>query len=420
MKQPDWKAMKKAFKNKKQDQEKPSKRTSWRTAIQHWCRVRRSTWQKTHSPAHRRAWSQVQTVGCVVLLVLNLLLLGVSGAAKGQELLAEHQMRRQMDAILAQQGILCGSSVYHTMETCPQAYTLRADSSVQKTFARNLLTGSVVTIAKGSNTQWEGDNGTVEWSQSGAVHAEVELHAVVIPQSEEEAESIVKDMLEQAGIAVRQNQLSVTQDEAGYIVEVKQEINKTELVDCGLTVTIAEGNLFTIEGVWCTGTAEPVTIRALENYSASKAMFQFVASQGAVGQIISVQPAYVLSDKSGGRFTTIPCWRFSTDSGDFVLNILTGNVVTASDLTPADTVDTGTEADGQDPAQQPETNDGEPDEEQPVTGGVTDSTDDGQTDAVDDPVALPEENTDDGADSDQDIPYDEQPSYTGGLWDADG
>ena len=51
-----------------------------------------------------------------------------------------------------------------------------------------------------------------------------------------------------------------------------------------------------------------------------------------MGQIISVQPAYVLSDRSGGRFTAIPCWRFATDNGEYILNILTGEVAETENL----------------------------------------------------------------------------------------
>ena len=75
-----------------------------------------------------------------------------------------------------------------------------------------------------------------------------------------------------------------------------------------------------------------MTIRALKSYSAEQVLLTFVQSQEAVGQIISVQPAYVLSDRSGGRFTAIPCWRFTTDKGEYILNILTGEVAATENL----------------------------------------------------------------------------------------
>ena len=234
--------------------------------------------------------------------------------------------------MLAQKGILCGSSVYHTLETCPQAYTLRMDEEVQEAFTRTLLTGTIDTEAKGSVTAWNGDNGTVEWSSSGEVNAQVRLPAVMEPQDVEQAEEVVYDLLKQAGISVRRDQIETEQNETSYIVTVWQEIRRTELAGCRLQFTIAPENRFTIEGIWCTGTAEPMTIRALKSYSAEQVLLTFVQSQSSVGQIISVQPAYVLSDRSGGRFTAIPCWRFATDNGEYILNILTGEVAETENL----------------------------------------------------------------------------------------
>ncbi|MCD8355023.1 MAG: hypothetical protein LUE11_00410 [Clostridia bacterium] len=281
---------------------------------------------------HRPAWDRVKSACIYVLLACNIVLLAVFGTVKGYDAWRSHQTRSRMDSLLAQQGILCGSSVYHTLENCPQAYTLRTDNSMQKALVRTLLTGTVTTEAKGSTTAWNGDNGTVEWAPSGAITASVKLSAVVEPQSAEQAADVVKDLLKKAGISVRSDQITAEDDDSGYIVTVWQEIKGTELVGCSLQFIFAPGNVITVDGIWCAGTPEPLQVRALENYSAQQVLFEFVSAQGAVGQIISVQPAYVLSDKSGGRFATIPCWRFSTDSGDFILNILTGDVVATADL----------------------------------------------------------------------------------------
>ncbi|MDD6611759.1 MAG: hypothetical protein PUE91_06105 [Clostridiales bacterium] len=299
-----------------------------------------------HMPAQSRntrrpAWDGVKNVWIAVLLAMNLLLLAVLGAVNGYDAWLSYRTRARLDSMLAQKGILCGSSVYHTLETCPQAYTLRTDDEVQEAFTRALLTGTVDTEARGSVTAWNGDNGTVEWSPSGAVTAQVRLPAVIEPQDTEQAEEVVYGLLKQAGISVRRDQIETQENETGYIVTVWQEIRRTELAGCRLQFTIAPGNQFTIEGTWCTGTAEPMTIRALKSYSAEQVLLTFVQSQEAVGQIISVQPAYVLSDRSGGRFTAIPCWRFTTDKGEYILNILTGEVAATENLD----IDASTEPD---------------------------------------------------------------------------
>lgn len=298
-------------------------------SLQAWRKRRESA---DAGPVRRPPWDRVKTVWIALLLGMNLLLLAVLGVVHGYDAWLSAQTRVGMDSMLAQKGILCGSSVYHTLETCPQAYTLRMDEEVQEAFTRTLLTGTIDTEAKGSVTAWNGDNGTVEWSSSGEVNAQVRLPAVMEPQDVEQAEEVVYDLLKQAGISVRRDQIETEQNETGYIVTVWQEIRRTELAGCRLQFTIAPENRFAIEGIWCTGTAEPMTIRALKSYSAEQVLLTFVQAQSSVGQIISVQPAYVLSDRSGGRFTAIPCWRFATDNGEYILNILTGEVAETENL----------------------------------------------------------------------------------------
>lgn len=293
------------------------------------------TWfkrQKSLSSHTVHPWDRVKTVWIAVLLVMNVLLLAVLGVVHGYDAWLSAQTRARLDSVLAQKGILCGSSVYHTLKTCPQAYSLRMDDEVQEAWIRTLLTGTIDTEAKGSVTAWHGDNGTVEWSSSGTVHAQVHLPKVIQPQNVDQAEKVVYNLLKQTGISIDHDQMEVEQNETGYIVTAWQEIDGAELAGCRLQFTIAAENQVTIEGAWCTGSAEPMTIRALKRYSAEETLLTFIREQESVTQIVQVKPAYILSDRSGGRFTAIPCWRFATDTEEYVLNILTGEVITAERL----------------------------------------------------------------------------------------
>lgn len=294
-------------------------------------------WRKLRKRTHvcskdYKPWDSVKTTWIALLLAMNIVLLAVLGVVNGYDAWLSVRTRAGMDSILAQKGILCGSSVYKILETCPEAYTLRMDNNKQDALTNVLLKGTVDTEAKGNVTAWHGDNGTVEWSVSGQVNAHVQLTEVIAPQDVEQAQKVVYDLLNQAGFAVRRDQMETIQNESGYVVAVRQEIGGTELIGCSMQFTIAPENRFTIEGAWCTGTVQPMTIRALESYSAEQVLLTFAQAQETIGQIVSVQPTYVLSDRSGGRFTAIPCWQFTTDNGDYVLNILTGEVADAKNL----------------------------------------------------------------------------------------
>lgn len=337
-----------------------------------------------------RPWGGVKNAAIAALLAVNLVLLAALGCAKGYDAWLKHNTHKQIDSMLAQQGILCGSSVYRTMETVPQAYTLRADEGAQKQLAQTLLRGDIKTEAKGSAAVWSRDNGTVSWAQSGKLDASVQLSDVEAPQNTDQAVKVVAQLLQQAGFSVPEKQIAATQDNTGFAVSVQQEISGTELIGCSLDITIAPENIFTVTGTWCTGTAQPLEIRALKTYSEQQALFQFLAANSGAGQIVNVQAAYVLSDRSGGRFAAIPCWRFSTDQGDYILNILTGEVVTAESLGETGQLDDGSGAGSgsapdagsgtvQADSELPDLDAADTDTAEPVDSNTTDSTFDAGT-----------------------------------------
>lgn len=282
------------------------------------------------------AWGSVKRVWIVLLAVCNVLLLTILLGGKAFDAMQTIHARAQMDSLLAQRGVTCGSSVHQTLSECPSVYTLHMDSGMQQSFADAMLSGTVkVSAQKGNTTAWIGENGMVNWTSSGAVTGSFALNDQPQPRSAEEAEQLVCSLLKQAGISVREDQVTATQQETEYRIKIRQDIGTTELLGCYLLFTIAEGNETTLDGKWCTGETQALTVRALESYSSHQVLFQLIEAQPTITQIISAQPAYVLSDKSGGRFTSIPCWRFSTDAGEFVLNILSGDVVASSDIDAA-------------------------------------------------------------------------------------
>ncbi len=291
-------------------------------------------WLRRRLAGRPSAWRRVKTTAIVVLLLLNAVLLAASLGTNGYARYLASQKHDQMDALLSERGVTCGGSVYDSLADYPQPYAIRMDSAVQDAFARVLLTGDVKTEAdKGNATVWTGENGTLRWTASGDVSGEMTLSGQAQPTQLEDAEALVQKLLDKSGMEVRSENITVSQNtQNAYEVEVTQHIGTTELLGCSLTMTIGENNETTLEGKWCAGEAQPMTVRALRTYSPEQMIFQLLEEQPDITQIISVQPVYVLSDRSGGRFTVIPCWRFSADTGDYVLNILTGDVVASADV----------------------------------------------------------------------------------------
>lgn len=280
-------------------------------------------------------WNRVKTVCIAVLFVCNVVLLAVSGCMAAYDAYVSHQTSIRMDDMLAGRGIVCGSSVYTVLEDYPEVYTVRADTAWQEAFARGLLDGTVTARPEKGNTMvWEGGNGSVSWTASGHLNAQIILYGEPELTAEDQAQKQLRRVLSDAGLDIPTQWMETTATDSGFSVKIRQELEGVELLGGGLTAELTPQNQLTITGSWCTGEPEQMNVRALETYSAEKVLFQLTGGELTFTQIISVQPVYVLSDKSGGRFTTIPCWRFSTDSGDYVLNILTGDVVASADLNP--------------------------------------------------------------------------------------
>lgn len=296
--------------------------------------------RKLHLPMRKKQhknriypWKRVKTAAICVLLACNILLLAVSGFGKLQQTRTQSRTQKQMEAILAQKGIVCGSSVYQTLREKPQAYAMTMDSTQQEKLAQALLRGDVkAQPEKGNTTVWTGSNGTLSWSAAGDVTGEMELNDQVQPTSREDAEDMIYSLFHKA-LGISKDQVSGSQpDTDRFLVEVTQRFDDLDIIGIKLTVTILPDNQVSIQGKWYPGTPETLYLSALDSYSAEKVLFQFIAADTGIAQIISVQPVYVLSDKSGGRFTLLPCWRISADKGDYVINVLTGDVAASSEI----------------------------------------------------------------------------------------
>ena len=288
-----------------------------------------------HTPRKRLAtWKKAKTTCLIVLVICNLLLLAVFAASGIQSYRTQSRTRAQMDAMLSEKGIICGRSVYQSLRTQPQAYSLRMDSAEQERFSGAFLTGEVAARPDKSNTTiWSGSNGSISWSASGDISGEVDLTDQPEPTDSDEVRNLVLKLFRAANISLKKDQITINQPSAGdFEAKIKQKFGGMEVLGVELSVTIQTGNHIKLSGKWYTGTPETLYLRGLDAYSPEKIIFQLVQANTGLAQIISVQPVCVLSDKSGGRFMVLPCWRVTADNGDFVLNILTGDVVASSEI----------------------------------------------------------------------------------------
>jgi hypothetical protein len=318
------------------------------------------------------------------LLVCNLILLLVIAVIGVRHSLRIREQNRQLTELLSEQGVTCGSSVYTSLLEEKTAYTVHTDTEAQEAFCRQFLDEDADSSAQsGGSLVWSSSAGTITWNSSGTVSGTIDWSDVRIPEDRAKAEKLIARRMKAAGINIKQTAFdSVTSDD-GFIIRVQEGVDGKNLQDCELKFELSRSGSLLISGRWCFGTPEQVVMDELDNSTPEDILLALVSQNPEITQIMRAQKIYILSDKSGGRFTILPCWKITTDQGDFLLDPLTG--------LPAESAD---DADTEPFSNEPDTSNSSQDELRPGTN------DDSQTDATEDNDSdwITSESEDDGMD----------------------
>lgn len=259
------------------------------------------------------------------LVVCNLILLAVIAAFGVSGKLRIQEQNQQLMTLLERRGVRCGSSVYEALLEEKNAYTVHTDTAAQEAFCTSFLGAEVTAEARsGGSIVWSGERGSIEWTRGGSVSGTVDWPEQTIPADMEDAERQISSYMKQAGIDIGQTAFATVQDPTGYIIRVQEGVDGKNLEGCEMKFELSREGVLTISGRWCFGEPEKIVMDELDDSSPEDILLSLINQDSGITEIIRAQRVYVLSDKSGNRFTILPCWRITTDQGAYVIDPLTG------------------------------------------------------------------------------------------------
>lgn len=259
------------------------------------------------------------------LVVCNLILLAVIAVFGVSGKLRIREQSQQLTALLERRGVRCGSSVYEALLEEKTAYTVHTDTAAQEAFCTSFLGENVSSEARSGGTiVWSGEHGSIEWTRGGSVSGTADWLDQALPEDIDEAEKRISACMKQAGIDVGQTAFATVQDTTGYIIRVQEGVDGKNLEGCEMKFELSREGSLVISGKWCFGEPEEVVMDELDDSSPEDILLSLVNQNSDITEIVRAQRVYVLSDKSGNRFTILPCWRITTDQGAYVIDPLTG------------------------------------------------------------------------------------------------
>ncbi len=276
------------------------------------------------------------------LLVCNLVLLAVIAVFAIRGAMRISEQGQQTAALLESRGVSLSGNAYRALLQEKRAYTLRTDVDAQEQFCRSMLGTDLESRASsGGSICWESDRGSVTWEIEGTVSGTADLSEYGTATDEQSAERMVSERLRAAGVNLRQTAMEAVENDGVLTVRVQEGISGRNLSGCELRFDLKEDGTVTISGQWCLGEPEPVELEALNESTPADILLALLRVHSNVTQVTAVQQVYVLTNRSGGRFTIHPCWKLTTDQGDFLMDPLTGEEVSEDAVRkPTDTTAT--------------------------------------------------------------------------------
>ena len=260
---------------------------------------------------------------CNVVLLATIAVFGVRGAIRTS------QQSRETITLLQSRGVEISGGVYRSLLEKKTAYTLRTDVDAQEKFCRGVLGKTLDShAASGGSINWKSDAGNITWDIEGTVNGTVTLAEDSVPQDADSAKAVVTKWLHYGGINLRQTAVEASNDGEMLLVRVQEGVKGRNLSGCELKFETSSTGMVTISGQWCFGDPQPVEMKALNDSTPADILLAAVNAHSDVTQVTAAQQVYILTNRSGGRFSIHPCWKLTTDKGDVVIDPLTGEEVT--------------------------------------------------------------------------------------------
>ena len=268
-------------------------------------------------------WSKLKTIILLMLVGVNLFLLGLVGLRATQGAFYADETRQAVVQVLERGGIsFLPEQVPDDLSLPPLTNTRNRDS--EEAIAQ-LLLGSVTQTGESDlRPSYTGENGTAEFSMNGTFTITLTGESWTCPPGQTISQAS-QACLEQMGFQAGEEQL-FTQGDTTWATYC-QMWEGAPVFSCQVTLLWEGTTLTQIEGSRLSGETEADSSRAL--LSTPTVLMRFLAGVSQDGyicsQIRSMDGGYLASGSTRSVQLT-PVWRIATDTGDYYVDAVTGDI----------------------------------------------------------------------------------------------
>ena len=272
--------------------------------------------------------SRIKTIVIIILALLNGFLLVLSGGRRLED--ARSQERARTDAI----EVIHSNGISLEEEIVPKQMELRPmqaarDPIRESAFASELLGTEVTGEHRGGEVyRYANASGSVQFHSTGEVLVQFEpgLYPLEGEDAAEHAAAVA------ALLDCRTQALESSVENGTGTVVLVQTLEDVSVLDCRLTAHYVDGDLLRLQGVRLPGRS--VTLEAGSPISVATALIRLYNGLKEMGDIYSeiesIQWAYSMELERSGTVHLIPVWKVRTDTGDYLLDTMTGRLSRAA------------------------------------------------------------------------------------------
>lgn len=265
------------------------------------------------------------------LLFCNAVMLAVIGFFAVRDQMRIGRETDQLLQLMESRKVTCNEDVYRLLLKDKTAYTIHVDIDQQNAFCQELLGESTESGAQyGGAIDWSGEYGEINWTTDGTVTGTIDLSRYGAVKDAESARKRIVKLLKKSGMDMNQTASKASEEEDGVTVRVQQGVKGRNLESCELKFVFDENAKVALSGKWCFGEPEEAQIDKLNDSTPADILLAVLSSNSSIQTVQNARQVYVLTNKSGGRFTATPCWKVTTNVGDYIIDPVTLTAVDPS------------------------------------------------------------------------------------------
>lgn len=265
-------------------------------------------------------WSKIKNIIILILLTTNVLLLGLLIYRDSASRVQNTELLTDAVTILADNGVHLSQDLVPADSSLP-LMSMERDLSLEAALAERLL-GPCQSEASGTTYTYVSSSGSAIFRSTG------DFVVTYSTQGGPKADTSLADhalgLLESAGLSCQLT--GEAQREGQPQVILCQLWNDVQVFSCQITLTYDQQTLQSIQGRrLMSAQGRPLTQSMLSPPTVLVRFLSAIISEGEVcNEILQIQPGYLMNVSLTEPITLRPTWRLTTDTGQFDVNLSTG------------------------------------------------------------------------------------------------